>query len=157
VLKNLDTYLQDGYVWFKQTYPHLVNKQSLISHSNMGCMNPCPSMPADWVFWPATAQGVQRPGLPVVGVGFIYHQGYFVQDITGNGWQETRHFFFNFNEMPIISLVDEQGIPLVGFRRLPGGTCLRASGNQSGTCISVPAGFQVEQNNPPIPSHLPVI
>jgi len=59
-------------------------------------------------------------GLPLVGVGFIYHQGYFVQKITEDGWQETSHFHFNFEEMPIIALADEQGQPLTVSVELPG-------------------------------------
>ena len=59
-------------------------------------------------------------GLPLVGVGFIYHQGYFVQKITEDGWQETSHYHFNFEEMPIISLVDEKGQPLMVSVDLPG-------------------------------------
>ena len=31
-------------------------------------------------------------GLPLVAIGFIYNEGYFVQKITEDGWQETSNF-----------------------------------------------------------------
>jgi len=40
-------------------------------------------------------------GLPVVGVGFMYPQGYFCQHISAKGWQEEIYRQLNFHEMPI--------------------------------------------------------
>lgn len=51
-------------------------------------------------------------GLPLVGVGFIYQQGYFTQTITEDGWQETRNYYLNFEEMPIIPLLDADDNPV---------------------------------------------
>lgn len=51
-------------------------------------------------------------GMNLVGVGFIYNQGYFDQHITEDGWQETRNHFLDFHNMPIISIVDENGQPV---------------------------------------------
>ena len=59
-------------------------------------------------------------GLPMAGMGFIYKQGYFVQKITEDGWQETSHYHFDFEEMPIISIVDQQGNPVTVSVELPG-------------------------------------
>ena len=59
-------------------------------------------------------------GLPMVGMGFIYKQGYFVQKITEDGWQETSHFHFDFSEMPIISIIDKNGDPITISVQLPG-------------------------------------
>ncbi len=58
-------------------------------------------------------------GIPLVGVGFIYHQGYFVQKLTEDGWQETSYYHFNFEEMPIIALTDADGKPLTISVQLP--------------------------------------
>ena len=51
-------------------------------------------------------------GLPLVGVGFIYQQGYFTQNITEDGWQETRNYYLNFEEMPIIPLLNADDKPV---------------------------------------------
>jgi starch phosphorylase len=40
-------------------------------------------------------------GLPLVGVGFMYPQGYFHQHISAQGWQEEAYEQLNFDEAPI--------------------------------------------------------
>ncbi len=40
-------------------------------------------------------------GLPMVGVGFMYPQGYFHQHISAEGWQEEIYRKLDFNEAPI--------------------------------------------------------
>jgi len=40
-------------------------------------------------------------GLPLVGVGFMYPQGYFHQHISADGWQEEIYEQLNFDEAPI--------------------------------------------------------
>ena len=150
VLKNLDTYLQDGYVWFKQTYPHLVNKQIAYFSFEYGLHESMPFYAGGLgILAGDQLKECSDLGLPVVGVGFIYHQGYFVQDITEDGWQETRHFFFNFNEMPIISLVDEQGHPLLVSVELPGRDVFaRIWEIKVGRVSLYLLDSNVEQNNP---------
>ncbi|MDF0667744.1 MAG: alpha-glucan family phosphorylase [Nitrospira sp.] len=40
-------------------------------------------------------------GLPIVGIGFMYPQGYFRQRITPEGWQEAAYSPFNREESPV--------------------------------------------------------
>ncbi|MDD5082597.1 MAG: alpha-glucan family phosphorylase [Dehalococcoidales bacterium] len=40
-------------------------------------------------------------GIPLVGIGFMYPQGYFHQHISAEGWQEEIYRQLNFNEVPI--------------------------------------------------------
>jgi starch phosphorylase len=47
-------------------------------------------------------------GLPVVGVGFMYPQGYFYQHISDEGWQEEIYQQLNFSEAPIAPVLDER-------------------------------------------------
>ncbi len=48
-------------------------------------------------------------GLPLVGLGFMYPQGYFHQHISDNGWQEEIYEQLNFNEAPIKPVLTSQG------------------------------------------------
>ena len=59
-------------------------------------------------------------GMPLVGVGFVYKQGYFTQKITEDGWQETSNFYLNFYEIPVIPLLDQEGKPILIDVDLPG-------------------------------------
>ncbi|MBE0480318.1 MAG: alpha-glucan family phosphorylase [Dehalococcoidia bacterium] len=48
-------------------------------------------------------------GVPLVGVGFMYPQGYFRQCVTDEGWQEERYVQIDFNEAPINPVATEEG------------------------------------------------
>ncbi|MBM3157246.1 MAG: glycosyltransferase family 1 protein, partial [Chloroflexi bacterium] len=48
-------------------------------------------------------------GLPLVGVGFMYPQGYFLQSISADGWQNEIYRHLNFNEAPIAPVISSQG------------------------------------------------
>ena len=41
-------------------------------------------------------------GLPLIGLGFMYPQGYFYQHISAEGWQEETYRQLNFEESPIV-------------------------------------------------------
>jgi starch phosphorylase len=47
-------------------------------------------------------------GLPLVGVGFVYPQGYFQQRITAEGRQEAIYERFNYNEAPMESVISRE-------------------------------------------------
>ena len=51
-------------------------------------------------------------GLPMIGVGFMYPQGYFRQRISVDGWQEEVYDQLDFDESPIIPVLNAQGEPM---------------------------------------------
>jgi glycogen phosphorylase len=120
-IKDFDAYLNSGNHWFKQTHPDLQQKQIAYFSFEFGLHESMPFYAGGLgILAGDHLKEASDLGMPVVGMGFIYHQGYFVQDITEDGWQETRHYHFNFTEMPIISLKDELGKPLMVSVELPG-------------------------------------
>ena len=52
-------------------------------------------------------------GVPLVGVGFMYPQGYFHQSISADGWQEERYERLNWNDAPVEQALAEDGRPCV--------------------------------------------
>ena len=50
-------------------------------------------------------------GLPLVGIGFMYPQGYFRQRITAEGWQEAAYAPFNRDESPVHPALTPSGEP----------------------------------------------
>jgi starch phosphorylase len=48
-------------------------------------------------------------GIPLIGMGFMYPQGYFHQHVNGEGWQEEIYQQLNFNESPITPLLNNNG------------------------------------------------
>ena len=51
-------------------------------------------------------------GVPVVGVGLLYQQGYFRQYLTGDGWQQESYPVNDFYNLPVVTVVDDGGAPL---------------------------------------------
>jgi starch phosphorylase len=45
-------------------------------------------------------------GVPLIAVGFLYQEGYFKQRIPPHGWQEESYLGVNFQNVPIVELID---------------------------------------------------
>ena len=48
-------------------------------------------------------------GLPLVGVGLMYAEGYFTQRISEDGWQDSINYPLNFDELPVLPVLDKDG------------------------------------------------
>ena len=51
-------------------------------------------------------------GLPLIGVGLLYHEGYFHQALGPDGWQEERYSPIDLGSQPLRLLRDDAGEPL---------------------------------------------
>ena len=51
-------------------------------------------------------------GVPLVGVGLLYREGYFRQHLSADGWQQERYPALDPHAMPLTLLADEAGSPL---------------------------------------------
>ena len=63
-------------------------------------------------------------GVPLVGVGLLYRQGYFRQSLNADGWQQERYPDLDPHNMPLELLVDDDGHPLKISVDLNGATCV---------------------------------
>src|SRR6185503_5532542 len=52
-------------------------------------------------------------GVPLVGIGFMYPQGYFHQSLTADGWQEERYERLNWADAPVEPALTPDGRPCV--------------------------------------------
>ncbi len=52
-------------------------------------------------------------GLPLLGVGFMYPQGYFHQLVSAEGWQQERYERLNWSDVPVTPAVTPGGRPCV--------------------------------------------
>ncbi|MBI1830615.1 MAG: alpha-glucan family phosphorylase [Planctomycetes bacterium] len=59
-------------------------------------------------------------GLPLVGVGLMYREGYFRQYLNVDGWQQERYPENDFFNLPLISQANHDGTPLIVTVPLPG-------------------------------------
>jgi starch phosphorylase len=51
-------------------------------------------------------------GLPLVGVGLLYSQGYFRQYLNADGWQQEAYPYYDFANTPAEIVYKEDGVPL---------------------------------------------
>ena len=52
-------------------------------------------------------------GIPLIGVGLLYHQGYFTQRLNADGWQEEDYADLDIGMLPLETVTDASGQPLV--------------------------------------------
>jgi len=123
VFQAFDAYMAAEDTWFARTYPHLKDRVIAYFSFEFG-LHECLPVYAGGLGILAGdhLKEASDLGMPLVGVGFIYNQGYFVQRITEDGWQETSTYYLDYNEVPIIPLVDEQSNPVLIQVELPGRT-----------------------------------
>ncbi|MCD6576664.1 MAG: alpha-glucan family phosphorylase [Anaerolineaceae bacterium] len=121
VMAEFDTYMSGTGAWFGDHYPELINSQMAYFSFEFGLHESMPFYAGGLgILSGDHLKEASDLGMPLVGVGFIYKQGYFVQNITEDGWQETSHYHFDFEKMPIVSIIDEKGSPILVSVALPG-------------------------------------
>jgi starch phosphorylase len=65
-------------------------------------------------------------GLPLVGVGLLYQEGYFRQYLNADGWQQERYDINDFFDIPVKAKTDCQGNPVTVSVKLNGrDVCIR--------------------------------
>ena len=121
VLQVFDAYMSEKDTWFVKKCPEHADKHMAYFSFEFGLHESMPFYAGGLgILSGDHLKEASDLGIPIVGVGFIYKQGYFVQKITEDGWQETSYFHFGFEEMPIISIVNDKGEPITVTVDLPG-------------------------------------
>jgi starch phosphorylase len=52
-------------------------------------------------------------GIPLMGIGLLYHQGYFSQRLNKDGWQEEHYVNLDTNKLPLQTVTDDKGQSLI--------------------------------------------
>jgi starch phosphorylase len=113
VLMQFDHAMNGGGGWFKQTYPDLADKKIAYFSFEFGIHNSLPIYSGGLgILSGDHAKEASDLGLPFVGVGFMYPQGYFRQRIPSHGWQEAVYEQLDMNQAPIQLMYQENGTPL---------------------------------------------
>ncbi|GAB4455491.1 MAG: alpha-glucan family phosphorylase [Anaerolineae bacterium] len=100
-LTSFDEYQVFGQTWFKQTYPDKLNKPIAYFSAEFGLHESLPIYSGGLgVLSGDHTKEASDLGLPFIGVGFLYPQGYFKQVITPNGDQEAIYVKVRFAEVP---------------------------------------------------------
>lgn len=113
VMRDFGEYMASNDTWFRRTYPNYSNKQIAYFSFEFGLHESLPVYAGGLgILSGDHLKEASDLGLPLIGVGFYYTQGYFSQKISEDGWQENRNLALNYEELPVIPLTDENGGPL---------------------------------------------
>jgi starch phosphorylase len=120
VVAAFDADLYDGHLWFRDRYPDLTNPMVYFS-AEFGLHGSLPIYSGGLgVLSGDHCKEVSDLGVPFVGVGFIYPQGYFRQHIPPDGWQQAIYDTLNFDNVPLHPVLDIHGNRLMIQVRLRG-------------------------------------
>ncbi|GAA1659120.1 glycosyltransferase family 1 protein [Fodinicola feengrottensis] len=91
-------------------------------------------------------------GVPILGVGLLYHAGYFTQSLSPDGWQEEHYPSLDPNGLPLALLRNPDGTPLEISVGLPDGQTLGAQiwQAQVGRVPLLLMDADIESNDPSI-------
>lgn len=121
VMRNFDAYLKGENTWFARNYLAFTRRQIAYFSFEFGLHESLPVYAGGLgVLSGDHIKEASDMNMPLVGVGFVYNQGYFQQRITEDGWQETGNLYLDFYQMPIVPLVDPEGKPALISVDLPG-------------------------------------
>lgn len=109
VVATFDSELGDGHLWFTKQHPNLRQPIAYFS-AEFGLHGSLPIYSGGLgVLSGDHCKEVSDLGLPFVGVGFIYPQGYFRQHIPPDGRQEAIYDTLSFDQVPLFPVLDAHG------------------------------------------------
>ena len=110
VFTSFDEYLKNADTWTARTYKSL-SKQTIAYFSmEYGLHEILPIYSGGLgVLAGDHMKQASDLGLPLVGMGLMYAEGYFTQHISEDGWQESINNPLNFDDLPIMPVLDKEG------------------------------------------------
>ncbi|MEN8241052.1 MAG: alpha-glucan family phosphorylase, partial [Chloroflexota bacterium] len=121
VIQAFERYMQADDTWAKSAHPGFNNGSVAYFSTEFGLHETLPIYAGGLgVLSGDHAKQASDLGLPFIGVGFFYTQGYFTQHITEDGWQIADKATIEFDELPVLAVLDEDEKPLTISVELPG-------------------------------------
>ena len=120
---EFDAYQNLQSTWFNSTYPYLTDRTIAYLSFEFGLHASLPIYSGGLgILSGDHTKEASDLGLPFVGIGFLYPQGYFTQRINAEGWQEAIREKLNFATAPVIPARDRHGNEVLVRVELPGRT-----------------------------------
>ena len=110
IMDDHDAYLAERKTWASRNHPELTNRPIAYFSMEYGLHETLPIYSGGLgVLAGDHLKEASDLGLPLVGVGLMYAEGYFTQRITEDGWQESINNVMNFANLPILPVMTEDG------------------------------------------------
>lgn len=112
VLRTFDEYLSDKKTWAATEFPALQNSPIAYFSAEFGLHISIPIYSGGLgILAGDHCKEASDLGIPLIGIGFMYPQGYFKQRINPEGWQEATYAPFNRHDSPIQQAITPAGVP----------------------------------------------
>jgi starch phosphorylase len=120
VTAYLDQYMENKATWFNRTSPIQGNPLVAYFSAEFG-VTECLSVFAGGlgVLAGDHLKSASDLGIPLVGIGLLYQQGYFHQYLNESGWQQEAYEDNDFHNLPLFLQKDSDGNPLLVSVDLP--------------------------------------
>ena len=123
VMAQFDEYMSPRETWYSRAYPDLIGQTIAYFSMEFALHESLPIYAGGLgVLSGDHCKTASDLGLPFVGVGFLYLQGYFTQRITEDGWQEANYEKLDLAEEPLLLMRTEEGKDVLVQVALPGRT-----------------------------------
>ncbi|MFX0114301.1 MAG: alpha-glucan family phosphorylase [Candidatus Hodarchaeota archaeon] len=109
VVVDFDSYLGSNQFWFSQDYSDYSQSPIAFVCAEFGIHQSLPIYSGGLgILAGDICKEASDLGIPLVGVGFIYPQGFFRQVLPAHGWQEAIYDQFDFSDTPIRPVMKER-------------------------------------------------
>ena len=121
ILADFDAYMQREDTWFKRTYPQVTDRSIAYFSAEFGLHESLPIYSGGLgILAGDHVKESSDLGLPFIGIGFLYPQGYFTQRIARDGTQEAYYEKLAFGTVAASPAVGADGKEIEIFVDLPG-------------------------------------
>ncbi len=112
ILAALDSYMsREG--WFAKAHPDLKDARIAYFSMEFGLHESLPIYSGGLgILAGDHLKSASDLGIPLVGVGLLYRQGYFQQRLTADGWQMEEYPSLDFFQMPVLPVTNGENQPL---------------------------------------------
>lgn len=110
VFAAFDAYMQETDTWTSRSHPELNSRPIAYFSMEFGLHETLPIYSGGLgVLAGDHLKEASDLGLPVTGVGFMYAEGYFSQRISEDGWQDALNNMLDFQNLPALPVLDDDG------------------------------------------------
>lgn len=114
VVNKFTDYMQSADTWFSRNFPDKTNRLIAYFSAEYGLSEVIPMYSGGLgVLSGDHCKTASDLGLPFVGIGLLYKQGYFSQHINSEGWQETKFTDLNISDFPINPAIGPDGNEII--------------------------------------------
>ena len=121
VIGEFDAYMHPDTTRFQTTFPQHKNKIIAYFSAEFGMHESLPIYSGGLgILSGDHMKTASDMGIPIVGIGLMYNQGYFIQRLNGDGWQEAIYNTVCADNLPLEKAVDAQGNEVIVRIEMPG-------------------------------------